>query len=148
MTDTFLCFFDGKHKKQMDCIKSWFEGENSRWKEILSSPQKLDEIRSKRLDADKLVFSPKLNHLQMNALQSAQNSDSFRLEQLYRSIRNVEASLAEKRRALGVQHSVRFVSQLLGHRKSRGTQLVVKIGRAVERRSIRELQSFVFKLKR
>ena len=103
-----------KHKKQMDCIKSWFEGENSRWEKILGSPQKLDETLSKRLDADKLFFSQKLNHLQMNALQSAQNSDSLWLQQLYQSIRNLEASMAEKRRALGVQHSGRFVSQLLG----------------------------------
>ena len=48
-----------RHKRQMDCIKSWFEIENSRWEKILSSPQKLDETLSKRLDADKLVFSPK-----------------------------------------------------------------------------------------
>ena len=61
----------------MDCIKSWFELENSRWEKILSSPQKLEETLSKRLDADRLVFSQKPNHLQMNALQSAQNSDSF-----------------------------------------------------------------------
>jgi hypothetical protein len=132
----------------MDCIKSWFELENSRWEKILSSPQKLDETLSKRLDADKLVFSPKLNQLQMNALQSAQNSDSFRLQQLYQSIRNLEASLANKRRAHGVQHSGRFVSRLLGHRQSRATQLVAKIGTAVERRSLRELQSLLFKLKR
>jgi hypothetical protein len=57
-----------KHKKQMNCIRSWFEIENSHWQEIFSSPQKLDETLSKRLDADKLVFSPRLNHLQMNAL--------------------------------------------------------------------------------
>ena len=137
-----------KHKKQMDCIKSWFELENSRWEKILSSPQKLEETLSKRLDADKLVFSPKLNHLQMNALQSAQNSDSFRLQQLYQSIRNLEASLANKRRALGAQRDSRLVSRLLGHRQSRTTQLVAKIGTAVERRSLRELQSLLFKLKR
>jgi len=51
----------------MDCIKSWFELENSLWEKILSSPQKLEETLSKRLDADKLVFWPKVNHLQMNA---------------------------------------------------------------------------------
>ena len=137
-----------RHKKQMDCIKSWFEIENSRWEEILSSPQKLDETLSKRLDADKLVFSPRLNHLQMNALQSAQNSDSFRLQQLYQSIRNLEASLANKRRAIGAQHNCRFVSRILGHRQSRATQLLAKIGTTVERRSVRELQSLLFKLKR
>ncbi len=72
---------------------------------MFSSPQTSDETLSKRLDADKLVFSPRLNHLQMNALQSAQNSDSFRLQQLYQSIRNLEASLANKRRAIGAQHN-------------------------------------------
>ena len=136
-----------RHKKQMDCIKSWFEIENSHWQEIFSSPQKLDETLSKRLDADKLVFSPRLNHLQMNALQSAQNSDSFRLQQLYQSIRNLEASLANKRRAIGAQHNCRFVSRMLGYRQSRATQLLAKLGTTVERRSVRELQSLLFKLK-
>jgi hypothetical protein len=123
-----------KHKKQMDCIKSWFELENSRWEKILSSPQKLEETLSKRLDADKLVFSPKLNHLQMNALQSVQNSDSFRLQQLYQSIRNLEASLANKRLALGAQRNCRFVSWLLGNRQSKTTQVVSKFSTTVERR--------------
>jgi hypothetical protein len=132
----------------MDCIKSWIEVENSRWEKILSSPQKLEETLSKRLDADKLVFSPKLNHLQMNALQSAQNSDSFRLQQLYQSIRNLEASLANKRRALGVHRQTRLFSRLLEHRQSRATQLLAKISTAVERRSLRELQFLLFKLKR
>ena len=137
-----------KHKKQMNCIRSWFELENSRWEKILSSPQKLEETLSKRLDADKLVFSPKLNHLQMNALQSAQNSDAFRLQQLYQSIRNLEASLANKRRALGVQRKSRLVSRLIGYRQSKTTQLFSRIGTAVESRSLRELQSLLFKLKR
>jgi hypothetical protein len=137
-----------RHKKQMDCIKSWFEIENSSWEKILSSPQKLEETLSKRLDADLLVFSQKLNHLQMNALRCAQNSDSIRLQQLYQSIRNLEASLANKRRGLGAQHNGRFVSRLLGHRPSREAQLVAQIGTAVERRSLRELQSLLFKLKR
>ena len=137
-----------KHKRQMDCIKSWFEIENSRWEKILGSPQKLDETLSKRLDADKLVFSPKLNHLQTNALQSAQNSDSFRLQQLYQSIRSLEASLANKRRAIGAQHNCRFVSRFLGYRQSRATQLLFKLGTIVDRRSVRELQSLLFRLKR
>ena len=137
-----------KHKKQMDCIKSWFEIENSRWEKILSSPQKLEEMLSKRLDAHKLVFSPKLNHLQMNALQSAQNSDSIRLQQLYQSIRNLEVSLAEKRQALGAQRDIRFVSRLMGLHTSKITRVVSKATAAVERRSLRELQSLLFKLKR
>ena len=137
-----------KHKKQMDCIRSWFDIENSRWQEILSSPQKLEETLSKRLDADKLVFSQRLNHLQVNALQSAQNSDSFRLQQLYQSIRNLEALLAKKRRALDVQREARLVSRLIRSPQPRAIQLAAKIATAVESRSLRELQSLLFKLKR
>jgi hypothetical protein len=137
-----------RHKKQMDCIKSWFELENSRWQQILVSPQKLEETLSKRLDADKLVFSPKLNPFQMTALQCAQNSDSIRLQQLYQSIRNLEGSQVNKRRALSIQRYSRSISRLLGHRQPGAAQLVAKIGTAVERRSIRELQTLLFKLKR
>ena len=137
-----------KHKKQLDCIKSWFELENSRWEKILSSAQKLDETLSKRLDADKLVFSQRLNHLQVNALQSARNSDSFRLQQLYHSIRNLEALLAKKRRALVVQREARLVSRLIRSPQPRTIQLAAKIATAVESRSLRELQSLLFKLKR
>ena len=137
-----------RHKKQMDCIKSWFEFENSRWEKILSFSQKLEETLSKRLDADKLVFSPKLNHLQMNALQSAQNSDSFRLQQLYQSIRNLEASLAKKRRALGVQREARLVSRLIGYRQLKTTQLASKIATSADSCTCRQLQSLLFKLKR
>jgi hypothetical protein len=43
-----------------------------------------------RLHADDLISSPKLTYLQRNALQGAQNSESFRLQQLYQSIRNLE----------------------------------------------------------
>ena len=111
-------------------------------------PQKLEETLSKHLDADKLVFSPKLNPFQMNALQCAQNSDSIRLQQLYHSIRNLEASLVNKRRALGIQRDSRSISRLLGRRQPRATHLVAQLGTAVERRSIRELQSLLFKVQR
>ena len=49
-------------------------------RKILGSSQKLEQTLCKRLDADRLVCSPRLNHLQMNALQSAKNSDAFRLK--------------------------------------------------------------------
>jgi len=84
----------------------------------------------------------------MNALQSAQNSDSFRLQQLYQSIRNLEALLAKKRRALSVQREARLVSRLIRSPQPRTIQLAAKIATAVESRSLRELQSLLFKLKR
>jgi len=139
---------ESKHKRQMEGIKSWFELENARWEKILGSPLHLEHCLSKRLDADKLVFSPKLNHLQMNALQSAQNSDSFRLLQFYQAIRNLEASVAAKRQALAAQRNGLSLSRLVGHQQPKATQLISKIVTVVERRSIRQLQTRVFQLKR
>ena len=64
----------------------------------IASPQKLEEQLSKRLDSDKIVFSPRLNPSQMDALRNAQTAEAIRLQQLYQSIRNLEASIAAKRK--------------------------------------------------
>ena len=137
-----------KHKRQMDGIKSWFEQENSRWEKILASPEKLEEALSKRLDADKLVFSPKLNPLQANALQSTQTADAIRLQQLYQAIRNLEAGIAKKRQALAIESGSRLVSRLMHVPKPRVVQLTEKIATTIERRSIRDMQKKLFQLKR
>jgi hypothetical protein len=60
----------------------------------------------------------------------------------------LEASLAHKRRALGVQRETRFVSRLIRSPQSSTIELVAKIAAPVERRSLRELQCLLFQLKR
>ena len=101
-----------------------------------------------RLDADKLVFSPKLNPLQANALQSTQTADAIRLKQLYQAIRNLEAGIAKKRQALAIQGESRLVSRLMRVPKPKVVQLTEKIATTIERRSIRDLQKNLFQLKR
>ncbi|MGA7393222.1 MAG: hypothetical protein WBW78_11260 [Terrimicrobiaceae bacterium] len=103
---------------------------------------------SMRLDADKLVFSPKLNPLQANALQSTQTADAIRLKHLYQAIRNLEAGIAKKRHALAIQSESRLVSRLMRVPKLRVVQLTEKIATTIERRSIRDLQKKLFQLKR
>jgi hypothetical protein len=137
-----------KHKRQMDGIKSWFEQENSRWEGILASPQKLEETLSKRLDADKLVFSPKLNSHQAIAVQNAQTADAIRLQQLYAAIRNLEVGIAKKRQALAIESEGRLVSRLMRVPKPKVVQVAEKVATAIERRSIRDLQKNLFHLKR
>jgi hypothetical protein len=133
----------------MDGIKSWFEQENSRLEKILASPEKLEETLSKRLDADKLVFSPKLNPLQANALQSIQTADAIRLQQLHQAIRNLEADIAKKRQALAIIESgSRLVSRLMRVPKPKVVRVVEKIATTIERRSIRDMQKKLFQLKR
>lgn len=46
----------GEHKNQMTYLRSCFERENLRWSEMLSSPQKLDEQLSRRLDSDRIIL--------------------------------------------------------------------------------------------
>ncbi len=46
------------HKDQMKFLRSCFERENQRWEQGLASPQKMEERLSRRLDSDKIVFSP------------------------------------------------------------------------------------------
>ena len=107
------------HNDQMKYLRSCFERENRRWEQILDSPQKLEERLSKRLDSDKIVFSPRLNPFQMDALRNAQ-PPAIRLQQLYSSIRNLEASITAKRKYFVVKRSANFVSRLVGRRVPKG----------------------------
>jgi len=136
------------NKNQMVYLRNCFEAENNRWSKILSSPQKLEQAVSKRLDSDKLIFSPKLNHRQLNALRASQTYEATRLQQLYQGIRNLEATLGKQREALATQRDVRFVGRLMGHRPSKVQKVATKITTDVQRRSIRELQNSLFTLKR
>lgn len=137
-----------KHKKQMDLIKSWFERENQRWEKILQSPEETARVLSQRIDSDKITFAPRLGPAQLQALRSAQTAEAIRLQQFYQSIRNLEAAIAAKREALTTARNLKFVSRLVGHRKPKLPRAVEKIAAAVDRRSLREMQTLLFKIKR
>ena len=86
------------HKDQMGFLRACFERENKRWEQVLASPQKLEEHLSRRLDSDKIVFSPRLNPSQMDALRNAQTAEAIRLQQLHqhpqpRSVHRGEAEI-------------------------------------------------------
>ena len=69
------------NKNQMTYLKTCFEQENRRWAQILDSPQKLEEHLSKRLDSDKMMFSPRLTHAHLEALRNTQTAEAIRLQQ-------------------------------------------------------------------
>jgi ribosomal protein L22 len=106
----------------------------------------LEQRLSKRLDCDKIVFAPRLNHSQINALRSTQTADAIRLQQLYRAIRYLEASIAAKRQYLATKRSAQFVSR--HKRKAKVARVVEKLAAAEEHRSLREMQNLLFKIKR
>lgn len=141
-------FSRSRHKKQMDLIRSWFVQENSRWEKILSSPQQIEQAAAKRLDSDRLVFSRKLNQQQLGALRSAQNGEALRLQQLYQAIGTLERAINVQRATTAAQRNFRLPGKLTGRRRSKIERVAEKVTTAVQRRSIREQQAQLFKLKR
>jgi hypothetical protein len=134
------------HKDQMGFLRSCFERENKRWAQILAAPQKLEEHLSRRLDSDKIIFSPRLNPSQMDALRNAQTAEAIRLQQLYQSIRNLEATITAKRKYYVLKRSVNFVSRLVG-RRVKAEHVAEKLAAALGRRSLREMRHLLFKIR-
>ena len=142
-------FKPGKHKQQMDLIRAWFDQENQRWVKILQARRrKSAHAVSHRMDSDKIVFAPPLKTAHLEALRQTQTAEAIRLQQSYRSIRNLESAISTKRQFLTAQRNANFVSRLLGRRKPKLTRTVEKLAAAVDRRSLREMQNLLFKIKR
>lgn len=136
-----------KHKRQMDALRAWFFKENERWSQLLGSPQQMAERISKRFDSDKISFAPRLTVAHMEALRNAQTAEAIRLQQSYQSLRNLEAAIVAKRQFLNAGRNANYVSRLLGRRKPKLTRTVEKLATAVDRRSLREMQNLLFKIK-
>ena len=111
------------HKDQMKFLRSCFERENERWEQVLASPQKMEENLSRRLDSDKIVFSPRLNPSQMDALRNAQTAEAIRLQQLHSSVRNLEASIAAKRNRFALKRSTNLISRMVGRRAPKAARV-------------------------
>ena len=135
------------HKDQMKFLRSCFERENERWEQVLASPQKMEENLSRRLDSDKIVFSPRLNPSQMDALRNAQTAEAIRLQQLYSSIRNLEASIAAKRNRFALKRSANLISRIVGRRAPKAARVAEKLADALDRRSLREMRNLLFRIR-
>lgn len=136
------------NRNQMLYLKSCFERENDRWSELLNDPEKLQAMLAQRFDADKIVFAPRLTDAHLDALRHAQTAEAIHLQQSFQSIRNLETAIAAKRQFLAAQRNAKFVLRLLGRRKSRLTRTGEKLAAGIDRRSLREMQTLLFKIKR
>ncbi len=136
------------HKNQMAYLRTCFELENKRWADILQSPAKLEERLSKRIDSDRVIFAPKLTRFQLEVLRNAQTADAIRLQQSYQKIHNLETAIAAKREFLSAQRNVEYLSHFFGRRKPKLVRTVEKLTATVDRRSLREMQAQLFKIKR
>lgn len=135
------------NKNQLDYLKKCFEQENLRWSQLLDSPEKLLNQISQRMDADKIFFSPRLTNAHLEALRNTQTAEAIRLQQSYQSIRNLETAIAAKRRILFAQRNLNLVSRLMGRKKPKAVRTAEKLATEVDRRSLREMQTLLFKIK-
>lgn len=100
------------------------------------------------MDSDTIAFAPRLAAAHLNALRNAQTAEAIRLQNSYQSICNLETAIAAKRRLLTVQRNANYVSRLLGQRKPKFTRTAEKLAATADRRSLREMQNLLFKIKR
>lgn len=70
------------------------------------------------------------------------------MQNSHQSICNLESAIAARRRLLTVQRNANYVSRLLGQRKPKFTRTAEKLAASVDRRSLREMQNLLFKIKR
>ena len=136
------------NRNQLDYLRQCFEKENERWGRVLASPEQLQQLVARRLDADRLTFAPRLNHLQLVALRNAQHHEAVRLNDLHNRIVKLEGAISTRRQIHSAERDWRFVGRLMGHRSSRTAKVVNKVRRQVDHQSLRQLQHLLFKMKR
>jgi hypothetical protein len=135
------------NKNQMTFLMRTFERENRRWDKLLADPEKLKETLGRRLNADKISSHPKINPKQMEALNHDQSLYATRLRHTYQSIQELEAALHKKRQAHSTVRILRRLPRLLGRRKPMPIRTIEKITGAVDKYSIREMRSALYRMK-
>jgi hypothetical protein len=83
----------------------------------------------------------------MDALRNAQTAEAIRLQQLYFSIRNLEASITAKRKHFALKRGANFVSRLVGRRAPKAARVAGKLAAAVDRHSLREMRQLLFRIR-
>jgi len=83
----------------------------------------------------------------MDALRNAQTAEAIRLQQLHQRIRNLEASIAAKRKYFVLKRGANFVSRLVGRRAPKAARVAEKLAAAIDRRSLREIRNLLFKIR-
>ena len=135
------------NKNQMTFLMRTFERENRRWDKLLADPEKLKETLGRRLNADKISSHPKITPKQMESLNHDQSLYATRLRHAYQSIQELEAALHKKRQAHSTVRILRRLPRLLGRRKPMPIRTIEKITRAVDKYSIREMRSLLYRMK-
>lgn len=135
------------NKNQMAYLMRSFERENRRWDKLLSDPEKLRQHLEKRLDADRISMHPKIPVKQLEALRLEETLYATRLRHAYQGIQKLEQELQKRRQTQRAVRIIRRVPRLLGRRKPKAVRTAEKVAVAMEKLSIREMQSLLVRMK-
>ena len=135
------------NKNQMTYLMRSFDRENRRWYKLLSDPEKLRQHLEKRLDADKIAIHPKIPVKQLESLRQVETLYATRLRHAYQGIQKLEIELQKRRHTQRAVRFIRRVPLLLGRRNPKAVRTAEKVAGAIEKLSIREMQSLLFRMK-
>jgi len=136
------------NKNQIAYLMKCFEQENESWNRSLDNPEKLQQRLAERFDADKMLFVPRLTTANLEGLRQSQTAEAIRLQQMYQSIRNLEMAIAAKRQYFAAKRSADLLLRFIKPKTSRLVRTTDKLAAALDRRSFREMQNLLFKIKR
>ena len=135
------------NKNQMTYLMRSFDRENRKWDKLLADPEKLKQALGQRLDAEKATPFPKISLKQMEALREEETLYASRLRHSYQSILKLERGLQERRQAQRVVRVMQRIPRLLGRHKPAPVRTFEKVAGAIDKYSIREMQSLLFRMK-
>jgi hypothetical protein len=135
------------NKNQMTYLMRAFDRENRKWDKILSSPDKLRKALEMHLDSEKMAIAPKISAKQLQVLREDESLHASRLRSSYQAIQKLERELQQKRQAQRTIRVMRRIPRLFGWRKPAHIRTVEKVAGEVEKFSIREMQSLLYRMK-
>jgi hypothetical protein len=135
------------NKNQMTYLMRAFDRENRKWDKLLSSPDKLQKALAMHLESEKMAIAPKISPKQLQVLREDESLHASRLRNSYQAIQKLERALHQKRQAQRTVRVMRNISRVFGWRKPAPVRSVEKVAGAVEKISIREMQSLLFRMK-
>jgi hypothetical protein len=135
------------NKNQMTYLMRAFDRENRKWDKLLSSPDKLRKALGMHLDSQNMAIVPKISAKQLQVLRQDESLYASRLRNSYQAIQKLERELQQKRQAQRTVRVMRNISRVFGWRKPDPVRSVEKVAGAVEKISIREMQTLLCRMK-
>jgi hypothetical protein len=135
------------NKNQMTYLMRAFDRENRKWDKLLSSPDKLRKALAMHLESEKMAIAPKISAKQLQVLWEDESLCASRLRNSCQAIQKLDRELHQRRQSQRTVRVMRCIPRLFGWRKPALIRTVEKVAGDVEKFSIREMQSLLYRMK-